>query len=412
MKILHIVAGDLTGGAARGAYWLHLGLLELGVDSKIFTNSKTLFDDNAIISVNKTKKDKFLNLLRMNIDPCITSCYPKRKKVIFSTGLFGVNFTKTQYYKEADIIHLHWICGGFVNIKHLKKINKPIVWTLRDMWPMTGGCHFSMDCTNYETGCGNCLQLNSNTKYDLSKYILKRKINNLPKNIHIVGISNWMSDQARTSKLFNSSPVSTIFNNINTKEFFPTSKKNARTIVNIQTDKKVVLVGAAYINDYYKGFSKYLEALAFLDRSKYFLCFFGNLNKKILQNIEFDYYCFGFLTDNVSLRLVYNCADVFVAPSVMEAFGKTLVESMACGTPVVCFDATGPKDIVSHKIDGYKAKPFDSEDLARGIEWVLYEANYNELCKNAREKAVCQFDSVKIAKEYIDLYRCLLGNTA
>jgi glycosyltransferase involved in cell wall biosynthesis len=109
------------------------------------------------------------------------------------------------------------------------------------------------------------------------------------------------------------------------------------------------------MHSYYKGFDKFLEALYFLDKSKCFLCFFGYTDTAILKSVEFEYPSFGFLHDGISLRLLYNCADIFVVPSIMEAFGKTLVESMSCGTPVVCFDASGPKDIVFHKVDGYRA---------------------------------------------------------
>jgi glycosyltransferase involved in cell wall biosynthesis len=409
MKVLHIVAGELSGGAARGAYWLHCGLRELGVESKVFTNSKITFDDDSVITTVKSKKDKVLNMIRGQLDNLLLFLYPKRERTIFSTGMFGVNFTKVKEYKEADIIHLHWINGGFVNIKHLRKVDKPIVWTMRDMWPMTGGCHVSMGCENYKTGCGNCEQLKSTRSYDLSKFILNRKKKYLPKNMKLVGISHWLSDEAKESELFRKFDVRTISNNIDTNEFFPVSKKVARSILGINTDKKVVLCGAINLHDFYKGFSKYIEALNYLDKESYFLCFFGNVDKSVVEDLGFEYKSFGYLHDNISLRLAYSSADVFVAPSLMDAFGKTLAESMACGTPVVCFDATGPKDIVMHKVDGYKAKPYESKDLAYGIEWVSNAENYDELCKNAREKVVREFDSKIVAKKYIDLYREILN---
>ncbi len=134
MKILHILAGNLTGGAARGAYWLHNGLVDLGIDSKILTNSKITFGDDRVISTNQTKRDKLFNFIRLQLDSNMQTFYRNRKRVIFSTGFFGADFTKTKEYKEADIIHLHWINGGFVNIKDLSKVEKPIVWTIRDMW--------------------------------------------------------------------------------------------------------------------------------------------------------------------------------------------------------------------------------------------------------------------------------------
>ena len=403
MKILHIVAGDLSGGAARGAYWLHQGLISQRVDSKVFTNSKITLGDNKVISTTQTKKDKLYNIFRIQIEQLLLR-FTKNKN-IFSTGLFGVNFTKTQEYKEADIIHLHWINGGFVNIKHLSKIDKPIVWTMRDMWPMTGGCHYSMGCEKYKTGCGNCEQLQSNRNYDLSKFVLNRKKKYLPKTMKLVGISNWLSDKAKESNLFKDFDIRTISNNINTDEFFVVEKKIVRDMLGIQTNKKIILCGSTSLKDFYKGFSKYIEALEKLDKDKYFLCFFGNLDKNVTDALGFEYKSFGYLNDNISLRLAYSCADVFVAPSLMDAFGKTLAESMACGTPVVCFDATGPKDIVTHKVDGYKAKPFESEDLACGIEWVLNTTNYDELCVNARKKVVREFDSEVVAWKYIDLYK-------
>jgi glycosyltransferase involved in cell wall biosynthesis len=406
MKILHIVAGELSGGAARGAYWLHQGLRELGVDSKILNNSQTIYNDNNVVAIIKSDKDKFINILR-KADRCLFLPYKRRQKRIFNTGLTGFDFIKAKEYQEADIIHLHWICG-FVNIKHLRKINKPVIWTLRDMWPMTGGCHTPIECKGYETGCGNCMQLHSNRKNDLSRFILKRKIKYIPKNMKVIGISNWISDNAKKSKIFSAFDIRTIFNNININEFFPVDKNIARNILGIKTEKKIILIGAI-TNDYYKGFDKFIEAMRYLDKSKYFLCIFGGLSKNIIESLDFEYRNFNFLYDNISIRLIYNCADVFVAPSLMEPFGKTLAESMACSIPVVCFDATGPKDIVSHKIDGYKAKPFESMDLANGIEWVLNDSNYDELCRNAKEKVLREFDSTIIAKKYIELYKSLLN---
>lgn len=408
LKVLHLVAGELNGGAARGAYWLHSGLRKLGINSKVLTNSKDTLGDKSVVSINQTKIQKLKSFVFSQLDGIVSVPYRHRKRIIFSSGLFGVNFTRTKEYLEADIIHLHWINSGFVNIKDLKKIDKPIVWTIRDMWPMTGGCHYSMECNQYKTGCGNCVQLGSHSRYDLSRFILNRKKKYLPKDMKIVGISHWLSSKAKESELFHKFDVRTIPNNIDTTEFFPIEKDIAKKIVGIDTSKKIILCGSTNLSDFYKGFSKFIEAVDSIDKGKYFLCFFGKLDKEMIDGLGFEYKSFGYLNDNISLRLAYSCADVFVAPSLMDAFGKTLAESMACGTPVVCFDATGPKDIVDHKLNGYKAKPFESEDLANGIEWVLNAPNYNELCANARAKVVREFDSVVVAKKYIELYEDIL----
>lgn len=404
MKVLHLVAGDLSGGAARGAYWLHQGLLRLGVDSKIMVSGKSNTVDASVIALSEDKFSRVKSIFRSQIDPLILKAYKNRRGNIFSTGLVGSDFTKTEHYKQTDIVHLHWINAGFVNIKHLKKIDKPIIWTLRDMWPLTGGCHYALDCDRFKVGCGGCPQLGSHSSSDLSSLVYNRKTKYISKKLIVVGISRWLTDQAKQSLIFKDHRCLTILNNINTEEFQKIDKDEARKILGINTDKKVVLCGSTNLKDFYKGFQKYLDALPYLKNDGVLLCFFGRFDHELISGLNFEYKSFGYLNDNISLNLVYAGADVFVAPSIQEAFGKTLAEAQCSGTPVVCFDATGPKDIVDHKITGYKADHFDSKDLAKGIDWVLNAPNFEQLCENAREKVLREFDSHVIAEKYIELY--------
>ncbi|GAB6147247.1 glycosyltransferase [Desulfocicer niacini] len=414
MKILHIVGGELTGGAARGAYWLSKGLQELDIESKIYTNSIETFGDENVISTTQSKKEKALSLFRSQLDPSLKIFYKNSiKRSDFSTGLWGQDFTRTKVYQEADIIHLHWICGGFINIKHLKKIKKPIVWTIRDMWPMTGGCHYAdiFNCVNYKSGCGFCKVLGSNTKFDLSRFVLKRKVQNIPIKTKLVGISDWISEQAKNSSLFKKFDIRTIYNNVNSNDFFPVDKKIAKNILGINTNKKIVLANVVSNKGFYKGFDKFLAAAQKLDPKKYFLLFFGKSDRSFdSQILGFEYKNVNYAYDIIVLRLLYSSADVYVAPSTIDAFGKTIAESMACGTPVVCFDATGPKEIVTHKEDGFKAIPFDVNSLKNGIEWVINSPNYYELARNARKKIKENFDSILIARQYIKLYDEILSN--
>ena len=409
MKILHIVGGNLSGGATRGAYWLHQGLREIGVDSKILVQQADVKDKN-VISLTNNKITKLKQIILSNLDQSPVWLYKNRKRVIFSTGFLGNNIFKTKEYKEADIIHLHWICGGMLSISQIGKIKKPVVWTMRDMWPMTGGCHYAMDYKRYESGCGFCKQLNSQRKYDLSYFILRKKKARFSKNMKLVGISHWLSECAKRSFLFKDFDIRTIHNNINTNDFFPIKKNIARDILSLPKNKKIILAGAQNLKDFYKGFDKYLEAINILNKKdNKLLLFFGNFDENLIKRSGFEYKSLGFLHDIISLRLAYSASDVFVAPSLMDAFGKTLVESMACGTPAVCFDSTGPKDIVDHKINGYKATPFVGEDLAKGIGWVLSDdKRHKDLCIKAREKAVACFDIEKIAKQYAELYESII----
>jgi len=409
MNILHLVSGELTGGAARGAYWLHKALLKSGIQSRILNKSpasqNTRDPDievipNTRISRLKEKAGRFPVLL-----------YQSREKRLFHTGLTGFNFLKSDAYKWADIIHLHWINNGFVDIKSLAKTKKPVVWTMRDMWPMTGGCHYPLDCNRYTTGCGSCPQLHSKRNTDLSSYVVQRKARYIPRHVKLVGISHWLSECARNSFLYRDFDIQMIHNGINVSEFAPVSKESARSALKIDTKKKIVLIGAQNVRDFYKGFDKFMAAAPLLDRGKVFLLIFGETDLDAVDSLGIEYRSLGFLYDTVSLQKAYSAADVFVAPSLMDAFGKTLAESLACGTPVVCFDATGPKDIVDHKTNGYRAIPFQHEDLAAGIMWVLADTErHRQLCLEARKKAETSFNIDNIAMQYSDLYQILLNS--
>lgn len=411
MKILHLVAGNLNGGAAKGAYILHNGLLKQGVNSKILTNSRDTFNDPTVTTINRTYLDLAKVGVRSKLDKVPAQIYKDKKQTGFSTGMFGYDFTKHKLYEQADIIHIHWINKGFVNMKHLNKVKKPIVWTVRDMWPLTGGCHYSMGCDRYKTGCGKCPQLGSSSKSDLSSYIWNRKSKYIPENITAVGISPWVSEKLRESKLFKDKNIHTIFNNIDCEDFFPVDPKFSKQALNIETDKKLIAVGAQNPNDPYKGFNKFIEAIKHLVPENYYLLFFGNLNDESIKDLDFEYKSFGFLYDTISLRLLYSAADVFVAPSLMEAFGKTIAESMACATPVVAFNATGPKDMIEHKVTGYLAEAYNSEDLAKGIEWITKKKiKQNKLFEQARNKAETIFASEVVATKYLELYKGILTN--
>lgn len=408
MKIVHVVAGSLSGGAARGAYWLHKGLIKIGVNSTLITNGRDTLGDNTVFSLSESKVDMIKTLAVNQMDSIRLKTYPNREPRIFSTGFFGRDLLDHHFIKNADLIHLHWI-NGLVSTKTISKFKQPIVWTIRDMWPFTGGCHYSMDCTRYTLGCGSCPQLNSVRPKDISHKIVNQKTQNFDNRIQPVGISHWLTEQAEKSTVFaHHSPI-TILNNVDTSMFCPFDKALARQVLNITTNKKLILLGSTNTTDFYKGFSKALESLVYLDKRQYALCVFGRSDSSILDKTGFEYFQLGYLNDNISLRLAYCAADVFLAPSIMEAFGKTLAESLSCGTPVVCFNATGPKSIVEHKVDGYKARPFDVTDLASGIEWVTNHPDGAALSSRARENAVLKFDSTVIAKKYKILYDRMLN---
>jgi len=411
MKVVHLVSGDMSQGAARGAYWLHKAQRALGIDSTIISNCQSNCGDETVVSLANTplQKLKYLSLPRLAALP--VQLYGKRKPYPFNTGFEGGGYQKQKAYQEADIIHLHWI-NGLVSIRSLRAIHKPIVWTLRDLWPMTGGCHFSLGCDQYTAGCGKCPILGSNHTWDLSRLILHNKRSSIPKHLQVVGISQWISQCARNSQLFSGHAVQTISNNIDTEQFFPIDKTTARKILRLPGARRIVMVGAQDLSYFYKGTDTLLEALASLREENLHLLLVGKVDRATLDELCLDYTSLGFLSDSVSLRLAYSAADVFLMASRMEAFGKMAAESMACGTPVVCFNATGLMDIVEHEKNGYAAPPFGSAALADGVSWILDrpDQEYQQLCSHALSKVQTTFDSKVVAQQYQALYQQLLNN--
>ena len=408
MKILLINTFDIIGGAARAAYRLHRGLLGLGIDSQMLVQSKKS-DDYTVIGP-ETKIEKAISYIRPILDQLPLKRYRNRNKAFFSPAILPFsNVLKRIKKNSPDVVHLNWICGGMISIAELAKINKPIVWTVHDMWAFTGGCHYDEGCGKYEEICGNCPVLYSNKQDDLSKLIFRKKQKAFKDlNFSIVAPCRWLADCVRNSSLLKNKRVEVIPNGIDTAIYKPVGKKVARDIIGLPQEKKLVLFGAiGGLNNPRKGF-KLIETLKRIKDINIEVVIFGASKPIEDMDYRFKTHYLGHLNDDLSLTLIYGAADVMVVPSFQEAFGQTASEAMACGTPVVAFASTGLLDIIDHQKSGYLARPFESEDLANGIEWVLNAPNYDELCQNARKKVLKEFDSRTVAKRYIDLYKEIL----
>ena len=175
MKILQVNTSDISGGAARAAYRIHKGLQGSGgINSRMLVQDK-LSDDKTVIGPDSKIKKGFAKL-RPTLDSAVKKMFAGGSKTIFSPAWLPFSDIPSQIKSIApDIIHLHWICGGMLRIEELKQINKPIIWTLHDMWAFTGGCHYSDGCDRFQQNCGNCPQLDRSGKNDLSRSILRRK---------------------------------------------------------------------------------------------------------------------------------------------------------------------------------------------------------------------------------------------
>jgi glycosyltransferase involved in cell wall biosynthesis len=402
IKVLHIVGGPYTNGAFKGANILHKALLELNIDSKILndTPSKTNSEasDKNIIYINNNLFTKIINRFFIFLEKILKAIYLHSPRETFTLGFFGFDITKLKEYKDADIIHIHWLNQGFIQLRSLSKIDKPVIWTMRDMWPFTGGSHYSMDFKKYESGL-------------ISKKIKNFKKNNYNKKFQFIAISDWLKNKAEKSCVLKDYKIKRIYNNIDTRDFEVISKDIARSTLKISTTKQIILYGAQNPQSMRKGWNIFIETLKKLDKSKYFLLIFGNFwSHKTLDNIGVEYKNLGFINNKKILNATYSSADIFVASSIEEAFGKTFAEAMLCETPVVCFNNTSISELVDHKINGFIVENFDSNELKEGIIWSLNNIKNNRYKKNTARAKIINLDAKVIAKEYIDLYKNSLND--
>jgi glycosyltransferase involved in cell wall biosynthesis len=249
--------------------------------------------------------------------------------------------------------------------------------------------------------------LGSNKLQDLSRKVWLRKQATFGKmaSLNIIGLSRWLADCAKQSSLFKDTPVFNLPNPIDTDIFAPFNKQQARTLLNLPQDKKLLLFGAmGAVSDPRKGFKELSVALTQVDVDKTELVVFGSSEPRTSQCFKQKAHYLGSFHDDVSLRMLYSAADVMVVPSLQENLSNAIMESLACGTPVVGFAIGGNSDLIEHQTTGYLAKPYSTTDLAQGIESVMNAPNYQEISQNSRDKVLREFDSQVVAKKYIDLY--------
>ena len=412
MKILIVNTSDIEGGAARAAYRLHKALRSQGVDSQMLVQNKSSDDYTVIAEKDKVKKT--LNKLRPFFDSIPVRFYKNRTKTLFSSSWLPFsNIVNKINEINPDIVHLHWIAGGMIKIEDLSKIKKPIVWSLHDNWAFTGGCHIMWECEKYRSHCGACPRLRSLKEKDLSYkvFIRKQKIFNKINNLTIIGLSKWLTECSKNSALLQDKKHVNLPNPIDTNLYKPFDKVKARELWNLPKDKKLILFGAmSAMSDVNKGFKELSKALRRLTSKDIEFVVFGSSQPQNAPDFGFKTHYLGHLHDDISLVTLYNAVDVMIVPSLQENLSNAIMESLACGTPVVAFHIGGNADMIEHKINGYLAKPYESKDLAEGIEWVLNLPiqDYNKLCENARKKVLEEFDSKIVAKKFISFYQEVL----
>lgn len=416
MRIVFLSTFDSYGGAAIAATRLMEALRKENCHIKMIVRDRQSCDPN-ITSINNSLISKEINWLRFASERFIIYLQNGLNRTnLFKVSIAntGIDLSRHPIIQNADIIHLHWINQGFLSLRgidKLRKTGKPLVWTMHDMWPITGICHHAWMCEKYSQECGECPLLNSKERFDLSFHVLKEKQRLFESNINLVSVSSWLKRKAIVSTIAREKSVMVIPNVIDWTMFRPLDRAAARRKFSFPLDKKIVIMGAACIDDPVKGFLFLKKALNKLSTrsADFILVLLGRIKKDdILSGVLFPVIQLGFRSDFSEIAQLYSAADVNVVPSFYETFGQTIIEAMACGCPTVSFGNSGQADVIDHKENGYIAAYKDADDLAAGIDWVLNKADRDELSRNARRKVEENYSEAIVAKQYIQLYRSLL----
>jgi glycosyltransferase involved in cell wall biosynthesis len=410
---MHLSWSERLGGAAIAASRLNNALNDFGVQSWMMSTSG-LVDPNGVLRPS-SNAGRLIDRLSARVDQ-LPLRGRKAAGPLFSPALAPERTAMRLRRQKFDIAHLHWITNGFLKIDHFARIGRPLVWTLHDMWPFTGGCHYSGGCTGYEAECGSCPQLGSGPSDDLSHRVLARKAKAWADlKMMIVTPSRWLADQARSSRLFSRLPVEVIPYCLDLTAFAPRDRIASRSRFGLPTDATILLFGALTGDgDRRKGLHLMMPALQELvslaPGRRFHLALFG-VNapaQPIKMPLPVSY--LGVLSNQDDIAQAYAAADVFVAPSLEDNLPNTVIEAASCALPSVAFRIGGMPDLIAHRESGYLASPFDPRDLAAGIIWIVEdESRYRAVAAAARDHVERHYSPRIIAERYARLYARILG---
>jgi len=418
VKVAHLNAYDGNGGAGRACLRLNEALKDQGVDSEVLVNYK--FGNNPIIhSLNEGLLLKAFTAFGILFERYVSSFFSRKVKIPFSVPVWGKSLVDNRVLKQVDIIHLHWVNHAFLrpaDLAKLRRLNKPIVWTFHDSNAFTGGCHVRYSCDHFEKECGNCPLLKTSKPDDLSHRIWKAKDKAYKEiSFSIIAPSGWMARSVSRSKLLAQAATYVVPNTLNTTTFKPHNKLWAKQQSGLASEKFIMLSGfMPSRKDLHKGTPYLLEALRILADNKAIdfgqleLVVFGNRDEKNVPEFPVKTTFLGTVSDDEKLAIFYSAADVFLTPSLEDNLPNTVMESLACGTPVVAFTTGGIPDMVIHKGNGYLAQYKSAQDFAEGINWVLTNPARENLNKAARQTVEEKFSEKVIAARHIEIYRDLL----
>lgn len=409
MRVVHLNTDDLSGGASLAAYRLMTGQRRAGADAQMLVLRRTSRDP-AVVSLPMRRIDRLVRRLSVRWERPNSRTYPRYQGETWTVGRVSAPVGRMLADNPPDVAHLHWSGAGYLSIEAIARLPRPWVWTLHDMWAVTGGCHYTAGCTRFTEGCGMCPLLGSTSRNDLSRGTWRHKQRAWSTlAATLITPSRWLAEVVRSSPLLGHLPVEVIPNGVDMQIFRPFERAVAREVLGLPDGVPLVAFGAYRLGDPRKGGDFLAGALRALDmKGEADLVVFGAQDAPPVEG--YRVHAFGEIRDARLLALLYSAVDVLVVPSRQDNLPNTVMEALACGTPCVAFEVGGLPDLITHRMNGYLAQPFSVEDLAQGIGWAL--ANRAALTAQIRADALDRFDVLKVAQAHLRLYDRLLTTSA
>ena len=419
MKVLHLATHDNLGGAARAAYRQHLALRQHGIDSRMLVRHK--HSNDADVTVYFGDRSFFCRASRVLRRTWI-AYQEKRSRRAGGKVICGLTDPRADLLRDvvheiadADVINLHKV-EHFVDLpallRHLPR-SKPVVVTLHDVSPITGGCDYPGSCHRFETLCGRCPVIDSSYSLDYSRRIFSMKRSaystRSPERFVFVANSHWSAEMAKSSTLVGGNRVEVIHYGLDQQVYSPGKQREAREALGISAEEPVLLFAAHDLGLPHKGGRYLRDALVNVRCQRPVrLLTMGGGHLQVGSGYRHTH--FGRVESDELQALLYQAADVFVIPSLEEAFGQSALEAVACGAVVAGFSVGGIPDIVRCGLNGLLVDGQDTQALSEAIQKLLEDEALRRRWQSSCETFVREnFSYSKNAAAYIALYNSLLN---
>lgn len=421
VTVLHVSTTDSFGGAGRAAHRIHRALVEAGCGSSMRVLRHGTDDDSVKGGI--PGRRSLLSRAERRAGHLLGA---RQERGWTTTNAGWHTFAHQQCAgivdelnaTDAQILNLHWVNEGMLSVSDIGRLEKPIVWTLHDMWAFCGSEHYTEDgpAARFRRGYADSNRPPGEGGKDLDRMTWEAKRRDWAgRKFTIVSPSRWLAECAAGSVLFAAAPVHVIPNALDVEGLWrPIAKETARAALGLPAEKRLVLMGAeGGTSDPRKGGDLLRETIARVaprSLNDIELVIYGQSGPGKLDRWPCPVHWLGQVRDDRVLVLAYSAADAVVVPSRQDNLPNAAVEAQACGTPVVAFDVGGLPDIVTHQVSGWLAKPFDVDDLAEGLLWVLADEDRRlSLSRAARAHAVASYAPEVVARKYLAVYAQVLG---